>query len=56
MEIPNHNSDMVFDEDLYTIDWSDIENTEADYEHYINDIETFFRQDIENEAFEEDLY
>jgi hypothetical protein len=56
METPNHNSDMIFNEDLYTIEWSDIENTEIDYDHYLNDIENFFRQDIENEVLEEDLY
>jgi len=56
METPNHNPEMIFDEDLYTIEWSDIENTEIDYDHYLNDIENFFRQDIENEILEEDIY
>ncbi|WPO82968.1 hypothetical protein SD427_01105 [Chryseobacterium sp. JJR-5R] len=56
METPNHNPEMIFDEDLYTIEWSDIENTEIDYDHYLNDIENFFRQDIENEIPGEDIY
>jgi hypothetical protein len=56
METPNHNSDMTFNEDLYTIEWSDIENTETDYDWYLNDIENFFRQDTENEVLEKDLY
>jgi hypothetical protein len=56
METPNHNSDMTFNEDLYTIEWSDIKNTETDYDWYLNDIENFFRQDTENEILEKDLY
>lgn len=54
METPNRNTDIVFDEDLYTINWSDIENAEIDYENYLNDIENFFREDFENDIFEED--
>ncbi|WP_313092891.1 hypothetical protein [Chryseobacterium flavum] len=54
METTNHNPDIIFDEDLYTIEWSDIENAEMDYENYLNDIENFFRQDFENDIFEED--
>lgn len=56
METPNHNQDMPIDEDLYTIEWSDIENTEMDYDNYLNDIENFFRQDFENDTAEEDIY
>lgn len=56
METPNHNSDILFDEDLYTIEWSDIENAEMDYDNYLNDIENFFRQDFENDILEEDVY
>lgn len=56
METPNHNLEMIFDEDLYTIEWSDIENTEIDYDHYLNDIENFFRQNIENQILEKDIY
>lgn len=56
METPNHNQDMPIDEDLYTIEWSDIENTEIDYDNYLNDIENFFRQDFENDTAEEDMY
>lgn len=54
METPNHHTDIIFDEDLYTIEWSDIENAEMDYENYLNDIENFFRQDFENDVLEED--
>jgi hypothetical protein len=56
METPNHNTDIIFDEDLYTIEWSDIENTEMDYENYLNDIESFFKEDFENDILEEDLH
>lgn len=33
METSNHNPEMIFDEDLHTIEWSDIENTDIDYDH-----------------------
>jgi hypothetical protein len=56
METPNHNPDITFDKDLYTIEWSDIENVEIDYENYLNDIEAFFKEDFENEILEEDIY
>lgn len=56
METSNHNPDIIFDEDLYTIEWSDIENAEMDYENYLNDIENFFREDFENDILEEDMY
>lgn len=56
METPNHNPDTIFDEDLYTIEWSDIENAEIDYENYLNDIESFFREDFEKDILEEDIY
>ena len=55
METPNHNSDIIFDKDLYTIEWNDIEDMEIDYDHYLKYIEKFFRQDIENEILEEDI-
>ena len=54
METPNHKTDPLFDEDLYTIEWSDIENAEIDYENYLNDIENFFREDFDNDILEED--
>lgn len=54
METPTHNTDTIFDEDLYTIEWSDIENAEMDYENYLNDIENFFRTDFEDDILEED--
>ncbi|MBT2621673.1 MULTISPECIES: hypothetical protein [Chryseobacterium] len=56
METPNHSSDIIFDKDLYTIEWSDIENVEIDYENYLNDIEVFFKEDFENEILEDDIY
>ena len=54
METPNHNSDIVFNENLYTITWTDIENAEIDYENYLDDIENFFREDFENDVLEEE--
>lgn len=56
METPNHNTDILFDEDLYTVEWSDIENAEMDYENYLNDIENFFRADFEEDILEEDVF
>ncbi|MFP7656750.1 hypothetical protein [Chryseobacterium proteolyticum] len=56
METPNHNPDIIFDTDLYTIEWSDIENVEIDYENYLNDIELFFKEDFDNEILEDDIY
>lgn len=56
METPNHNPDILFDEDLYTIEWSDIEHAEMDYENYLNDIENFFKEDFENDLPEENIY
>lgn len=56
METPDHNPDILFDEDLYTIEWSDIEHAEMDYENYLNDIENFFREDFEEAIPEENRY
>jgi hypothetical protein len=56
METPDHKTDTLFDEDLYTIEWSDIENAEMDYENYLNDIENFFREDFEEGILEEDIF
>ncbi len=36
-------------ETIYTIDWEDIENTEPDYDFYLDEIESFFREDFEND-------
>jgi len=55
METPNHNTYTIFDEDLYTINWSDIENAEIDYNNYLDEIENFFREDFENDILEEEL-
>ena len=54
METPNLNTNILFDENLYTIEWSDIEKTEIDYENYLNDIENFFRENFEETVLEED--
>ncbi|REC80331.1 hypothetical protein DRF60_01060 [Chryseobacterium elymi] len=56
MQTPDQNPDILFDEDLYTIEWSDIEHAEMDYENYLNDIESFFREDFENTIPEENIY
>ena len=55
MEIQYKHSETVFDEDLYTIEWSDIEDKEMDYENYLNDIENFFREDYETDIPEEEF-
>lgn len=54
METLNHQPNIIFDENLYTIEWSDIENTEIDYENYLNDIVNFCRKDVENDILEKD--
>lgn len=56
MEATHHNIDPVFNEDLYTIEWSDIEHAEIDYENYLDDIENFFREDFEDDILEEDSF
>ncbi|WP_426476752.1 hypothetical protein ACP3T3_15675 [Chryseobacterium sp. CBSDS_008] len=56
METPDHKTDILFDEDLYTIEWSDIENAEMDYENYLNDIENFFREDFDNDMIEQNSF
>jgi hypothetical protein len=56
METPNYNPDIIFDEELYTIEWSDIENAVMNYDDNLNDIENFFREDFENDTLEEDIY
>lgn len=55
METPNQHYDTVSDDHPYTINWSDVENTENDYENYLDDIETFFRDDFENDILEDEL-
>jgi len=40
MKTQHHHSDIIFDRTRYTIEWSDIENAETDYDNYLNDIET----------------
>lgn len=50
------NPDITFVEDIYTINWSDIENTEIDYDNYLNEIENFFRKDFENDILEDDNF
>lgn len=54
METPNHNIDILFDQEVYAINWSDIENAEIDNENDLNEIESFFREDFENDIKEED--
>lgn len=56
METPKNNSNITINENLYTIEWSDIENTEIDYDNYLNDIENFFREDFDKDIFEENIY
>ena len=40
MKTQHHHSDIIFDRTRYTIEWSDIENAETDYDNYLNDIKT----------------
>jgi len=42
METPTHQSDTVFDEDLYAIDWNEIENTEEIMKIFSVTLKTFF--------------
>lgn len=56
METPNHNPDIIFNEDIYTINWSDVENADIDYENYLEDIENFFKEDFENDVIEEEIF
>lgn len=56
MEIINDNPEILLNENLYTISWSDIENVEPDYENYLNEIENFFRENSENDILEEDIF
>jgi hypothetical protein len=44
METKNYTPDVTFNQALYTIEWSDIENTEADYDNYLNNLKNVFRQ------------
>ena len=55
METSNHNSDTIPCNNLFTIEWSDIENEEIDFENYLDDIENFFREDFENDILEEEF-
>lgn len=54
-ELSDHNTDTISGKELYTIEWSDIENAEMDYENYLNDIENFFREDFEDDILEKDV-
>jgi hypothetical protein len=56
MEISKSNLQTSFNESIYTIEWSDIENIEIDYDNYLNDLESFFREDFEKNTLEEDMY
>lgn len=55
METPTHHFDIVANDNSYTVDWSDIENAEINYENYLDDIEFFFREDFENDILEEEI-
>ncbi len=44
METRTYTPDANFNNELYTIEWSDIENTEADYDNYLNNLKIVFRQ------------
>lgn len=55
METPNHNVDILFNKELYTIEWNDIKNVEMDYDNYLNDLGNFLNTtEFEEEVPEED--
>jgi len=54
MDTTIHHSETISDDNLYTINWSDIENMEIDYDNYLNEIESFFKKDFENDLSEEE--
>ena len=56
MESLDHNPTTNLDIDIYTLNWNDIEDTEIDYDNYLNDIESFFREDFENDISEEKTF
>ncbi|WP_419869155.1 hypothetical protein [Chryseobacterium sp. CT-SW4] len=56
METLNHNTSENVNIDVYTTQWDDIENTEIDYDSYLNEIESFFKEDVENNIPEEEIF
>ena len=56
MEIETKNFETEDDENLFSINWEDIEDEEMDYENDWDDIENFFREDFENDDFEDDIF
>ena len=55
METPNHNTDILFNKERYTIEWNDIKNVEMDYDNYLNNIGNFLgATSPEEESPEED--
>ncbi|WP_294201658.1 hypothetical protein [uncultured Chryseobacterium sp.] len=44
MKARTYTSDVNCNQELYTIEWSDIENAEADYDNYLNNLKIVFRQ------------
>lgn len=50
METPTEELTKEFSQNpIYSIEWEDIENEESDYDFYLDEIETFFREDFEND-------
>lgn len=41
--------------EIYTITWEDVENMEIEYENYLNDIESFFTEDFDDEDEENEI-
>lgn len=49
MENPTETINEEFSQNpIYSIDWEDIENEESDYDFYLDEIESFFREDFDN--------
>ena len=54
MEKNNYNPEVSIEDTSYTITWNEIENEEPDYENYLSEIESFFKEDFENDILEDD--
>lgn len=54
MENNNYNPEVSIENTSYTIIWNEIENEELDYENYLSEIESFFKEDFENDILEDD--
>lgn len=56
METSYQNTEIIPDQNMATIAWSDIESTQADDAHDLDEIESFFREDCEHDVLEEPIF